>query len=103
MPDTDRPQPTRSQRRRAIKVLANVMIDESAPIHARVSASRALINAEPKAADESADPKGIRDHTPAHVLVLPSNGREGQPFKYGFNEGASVMIYRTPAERDEIE
>jgi len=87
----------------SIRALAAVVAAPDAPVHARVSASRALLNSGQKP-DESGDNlKGSAEFLPSHAIVLPSNGREGPSFQYGFQADASVMVYRTPAELDEIE
>jgi len=99
----DNPKPSRQQRRAALRVLAKVVKDESAPTHARVSASRILLNTADKRvliANDLGDNVGEKVHP---VVILPSNGREHVDTVFGFVEGASIMIYRTPAEKAEID
>src|SRR5271166_1657361 len=70
--------PTEKMVDASIRTLAAVVESADAPTYSRVQASRALLQ---KAAEE---------------------GREGQSIKYGYQPDQSVLIYRTPAELDEI-
>jgi hypothetical protein len=61
------------QRQKAIRLLSEVVDDESAAVYLRVQAARSLLSQKNQDDDEDDD---IHGHTPARVVILPSNGRE---------------------------
>jgi hypothetical protein len=63
------------RRKAAIDVLAEVVDNPNAPTHARVAASRALINA----ADREEKEKAAEAAEPEANLILPDNGRGPRP------------------------
>lgn len=113
-----KPKPSRkgkvSTRRRAkaVTILSALADDPTNPPHVRAASARALLNDGRPVPDDLADDVNP-DDSPGAVLILPDNQRSGRirdahgewvddDSAFGWVEGASVLLYRTPEELADI-